>query len=197
MPDQVAGKPARDVPPNVDSEATDVAEIVAACRRNDPDGLRRLMRAFGPAVNGLLRRIVTDPMTAEALAHEAFLKAYRAMDRFKDGTNLKVWLLTITRNAAYDHLRREKKERVKPVDLTDVPEPVEPRAGPDRELTRKEERQRVREAMETLPAGEREVVYFRVYQEWTWEQIGAALGIPEATARARMNRALERLRARL
>lgn len=155
------------------------------------------MEAYGPSVNGLLRKLIADPMTMEGVAHEAFLKAFRAMDRFKDGTNLRVWLLTIARNAAYDHLRKEKKERLQPVDLAEVPEPVEPRGGPVNSLAQKETGTRVREALDTLPPDERAVVYLRIYEELTWEAIGEALDIPEATARARMNRALERLKTRL
>jgi len=155
------------------------------------------MKIHGQRVLGLLRNIVGDVQTAESLAQEAFFKAFRNMDRFKDGTNLRVWLFTIARNTALDHLRRAKSAPVNPVDLTEVPEPVEPRDGPAAGLQKKEESERTREAIQTLPAGEREIVYLRIYEGLTWDAIGDALGIPEATARARMNRALGRLRAML
>ena len=49
-------------------------------------------------------------------------------------------------------------------------------------------------AIGALPAREREVVHLRIYEAMTWDTISETLGIPEATARARMNRALGRLR---
>jgi RNA polymerase sigma-70 factor (ECF subfamily) len=116
------------------------------------------------------------------------------MDKFKDGTNLRVWLLTISKNTALDHLRKEKRSQIKPVDLADVPEPVESRVGPSAELMKKEEGTRVREALEELPERERDVVSLRIFETLTWDAISEVLGIPEATARARMNRALQRLR---
>ena len=142
----------------------------------------------------LLRNIVSDPQTAEALAQEAFFKAFRSMDKFKDGTNLRVWLLTISKNTALDHLRKKKRSQIKAVDLAEVPEPVESRVGPSAELMKKEEGIRVREALEELPSRERDVVSLRVFETLTWDAISEVLGIPEATARARMNRALQRLR---
>ncbi|MBN2490483.1 MAG: RNA polymerase sigma factor [Planctomycetes bacterium] len=159
--------------------------------------MRALMQWHGGRVLGLLRSIVGDGQTAESLAQEAFFKAFRSMNRFRDGTNLRVWLLTIARNAALDHLRREKSARVIPVDIAEVPEPPEPREGPDRRLERQEESERARAAMERLPVGEREIVHLRIYEDMTWDAIAETLGIPEATARARMNRALERLRGTL
>lgn len=155
------------------------------------------MRLHGGRVLGLLRGIVGDATVAESLAQEAFFKAFRSIDRFQHGTNLRVWLFTIARNTAFDHLRREKASRLTSVDLAEVPEPIEPREGPVSGLTRKEDQERMREAIRTLPVGEREIVVLRIFEEMTWDAIGAALDIPEATARARMNRALARLRTAL
>ena len=168
--------------------------LVAGCRKGDPDSLKKLMEFYSSRVVSLLRNIVGDPQTAEALAQEAFFKAFRSMDKFKDGTNLRVWLLTISKNTALDHLRKEKRSQVKAVDLAEVPEPVESRESPSVELMKKEEGIRVREALEELPQREREVVSLRIFETLTWDAISDALGIPEATARARMNRALQRLR---
>ncbi len=173
------------------------SDLVKGCRGGDPEALRQLMEIHSGRVLRLLRNIVSDPLTAEGLAQEAFMKVFRGLDKFKVGTNLRVWILTITRNTAYDHLRREKKARLKPVDLSEVPEPVEPRPGPEADMAAMEETTRMRNALKTLPLKEREVVLLRVYESLTWDNIAAALSIPEATARARMNRALERLRARL
>lgn len=195
MKDRVAGKPPHDVSSFAEGEQDRTeAALVERCRRGDPDSLKDLMKIHGKRVVGLLRNIVGDLQTAESLAQEAFFKAFRSMDRFKDGTNLKVWLFTIARNTALDHLRREKSSRVNPVDLNEVPEPVEPRDGPSAGLQKKEESERTREAIKTLPAGEREIVHLRIYEGLTWDAISDALAIPEATARARMNRALGRLR---
>jgi RNA polymerase sigma-70 factor (ECF subfamily) len=195
MKDRVAGKPPHDVPSCAEgSQDRREATLIEGCRRGDPDSLEDLMKIHGNRVVGLLFNIVGDVQTAESLAQEAFFKAFRSMDRFRDGTNLKVWLFTIARNTALDYLRRKKNTRVSPVDLAEVPEPVEPRDGPSAGLQKKEESERTREAIKALPAGEREIVHLRIYEGLTWDAISDALEVPEATARARMNRALGRLR---
>ncbi len=155
------------------------------------------MALHGGPVSGLLRGIVMDAMAVDGLVQETFLKAFRGMDKFRDGTNLRVWLLTIARNAAYDQLRREKKEKLQPVDIAEVAEPAAPAVDPGEQLDADEARARVRAALESLPESERTIVHLRVYEGWTWDAIAADLAIPEATVRARMNRALQRMRGHL
>ncbi len=194
MTDSVTGKPSVGVATMSADQSLEDRILVAGCRKGDPDSLKKLMEIYGSRIVSLLRNIVSDPQTAEALAQEAFFKAFRSMDKFKDGTNLRVWLLTISKNTALDHLRKKKRSQIKAVDLAEVPEPVESRVGPSAELMKKEEGIRVREALEELPSRERDVVSLRVFETLTWDAISEVLGIPEATARARMNRALQRLR---
>ena len=194
MTDSVTGKPSVGVATMSADQSLEDRILVAGCRKGDPDSLKKLMEIYGSRIVSLLRNIVSDPQTAEALAQEAFFKAFRSMDKFKDGTNLRVWLLTISKNTALDHLRKKKRSQIKAVDLAEVPEPVESRVGPTAELMKKEEGIRVREALEELPSRERDVVSLRVFETLTWDAISEVLGIPEATARARMNRALQRLR---
>lgn len=195
----VAGRTPRDVDDPATGPADDVSEsaIVAGCRRGDADSLERLMALHGGPVRGLLRGIVTDAMAVDGLVQETFLKAFRGMDKFRDGTNLRVWLLTVARNAAYDQLRREKKEKLQPVDIAEVAEPVAPTDDPGERLDASEARARVRTALDALPESERTIVHLRVYEEWTWDAIAEHLAIPEATVRARMNRALQRMRGHL
>lgn len=194
-PESLAGRP----PPRVTAKAglDPDAVLVEGCRRSDPESLRGLMERHGARVLGLVQRIVKDHEAAEALTQETFLKVFRNIHRFKPGTKFGVWLLTIARNAAYDHLRRRKSRRLQPVDLAETPEPVDPEPGPAETVERRETEQAMRQALARLPAREREVVFLRIHEGLTWDAIAAALNIPEATARARMNRALARLRVSL
>jgi len=172
-------------------------DLIAGCRRGDSDSLRELMRIQGTWVLALLRKIVGDPQVSESLAQETFFKAFRSMTRFKDGTSLKVWLRTVARNTALDHLRRERAARVGSVALEMVPEPIDPGDGPLKAFLRKEERERAVEALWTLCPSDREIVLMRVYQGMTWDGISETLGIAEATTRSRMSHALQRMRSAL
>jgi len=174
------------------------ALIVEGCRRREEDALVALMEAHGASVTKLVRGIVTtDPIAQDAAIQDTFFKAYRKIDQFQDGTSLRVWLLTIARNTAYDHLRRESVARVTPVDIAEIQEPVSEHPGPVDDFHRKEDRGLVLSALKQLPTKLSEVVYLRFYEELTWDAISQVTGIPEATARARMNGALRRLRSAL
>jgi RNA polymerase sigma-70 factor (ECF subfamily) len=119
------------------------------------------------------------------------------MTRFKDGTSLKVWLHTIARNTALDHLRREKAARIDPVALAKVPEPIDPGEGPLEASSRREQSERAIDALWALSPPDREVVHMRIYQGMTWDSISETLGIAEATTRSRLSYALQRLRGAL
>lgn len=174
------------------------ALIVQGCRRGDEEALVALMQAYGRSVAKLVRGIVTtDPIAQDGAIQDTFFKAFRKIDQFQDGTSLRVWLLTIARNTAYDHLRRESVARVTPVDIAEIQEPVSSLPGPVEDFHRKEDRGRVLSALKELPTKLSEVVYLRFFEELTWDAISRVTGIPEATARARMNGALRRLKSAL
>jgi len=184
-------------PAGISMEDSEEQALVAGCRRGDSDSLKRLMVIHSSGVLHLLQNIVGDPSAAEALAQEAFFKAFQNISRFKDGTNLRVWLFTIARNTALDHLRREKRSRVRNVDLEGVPELEDTNMEPASEFEKKEESARIREAVDELPRLEREVVFLRIFEALTWDAISDILKVPEATVRSWMNRALSRLRITL
>ena len=88
------------------------AELIASARRGSQDAYRELVKRFERPVYSLVLRMVQDPATAEDLAQEVFVKAFRRLDTYDERWKLSSWLFKIAHNTTIDHLRRGGPETV-------------------------------------------------------------------------------------
>jgi RNA polymerase sigma-70 factor (ECF subfamily) len=88
------------------------AELVADALQGSEAACRELVTRFERPVYTLLLRMVQNPATAEDLAQEAFVKAFRRLDSYDPQWKLSSWLFKIAHNTAIDHLRRGTPETV-------------------------------------------------------------------------------------
>ncbi len=154
-------------------------------------------REFFPlldAVYTFAYRLAGDATQAEDLVQEVYLKAWRFMDRYEEGTNAKAWLFRICRNAFINEYR-SKKSRPYKVDYEDVvvyhneDDPVAPRYfGLHEEMGNKLIGDEVTLAINALSPNFRTVVLLDL-EDFTYEEIAAILEIPIGTVRSRLHRA--------
>src|SRR4030095_3314070 len=88
------------------------AELVAGALRGSQDACRELVKRFERPVYSLILRMVQDQATAEDLAQEVFVKAFRRLDSFDSQWKFSSWLFKIAHNTTIDHLRRGTPETV-------------------------------------------------------------------------------------
>jgi RNA polymerase sigma factor (sigma-70 family) len=172
------------------------ADLVARAKRGDHDAYEALMREHETAAFRTAYLIVGSAADAEDVAQEAFVKAYRALGRFRTGAPFRPWLLRIVGNEARNH-RRAAGRRAFHQGRAAVLEPAASAAGADAELLRGEERRRLLAAVEALPEGERIAVAARYFAGLNDGEIAAALGLPRAAVKMRAHRGLQRLRRAL
>lgn len=154
-------------------------------------------REFYPlmdAVYTFAYRLTGDATQAEDLVQEVYLKAWRFMGRYEEGTNAKAWLFKICRNAFINEYR-SKKSRPYKVDYEDVvvyhneDDPVAPRYfGLHEEMGSKLIGDEVTLAINALTPTFRTVVLLDL-EDFTYEEIAAILEIPIGTVRSRLHRA--------
>ena len=141
---------------------------------------------------------------AEDVAQEAFLKAFRSLAHFRGDAKFSTWLISITLNEARGRLRREGAVRMESLD--ESPEEggsVSPailrdwRELPSEALERKEIREMLQEAIDSLSPIYREVIFLRDVQELSTEETAAALVISVASVKVRLHRARTMLQKRL
>ncbi len=145
--------------------------------------------------------ITRHPDLAEDAIQEGFSRLMRA-GRLPEG-NGTAYVFASVRNAALDIVRRPRMSGQEMASIYDL-EPsgggdfglADPKAPPtpDRVMAANEELARLRNAMEALPAAQREVVAMKVHAGLTFDEIGQALGEPLATVASRYRRALEQLK---
>jgi RNA polymerase sigma-70 factor (ECF subfamily) len=88
------------------------AELAASAVRGSQDAFRELVRRFERPVYSLVLRMVRDPATAEDLAQEVFVKAFRRLSTYDSQWKFSSWLFKIAHNTTIDHLRRGAPETV-------------------------------------------------------------------------------------
>jgi RNA polymerase sigma-70 factor (ECF subfamily) len=135
---------------------------------------------------------LVGPADAEDAAQEASLRAWRSWDALRDAGAIRSWLLRITVNVCHDWLRGRFGTRVRRTESLDAGGDI---AILDRDPGRAQHAAALdlRSAINHLEEPLRVVVVLRYYADLDSAEIGAALGVPSATVRTRLRRALEHL----
>lgn len=145
--------------------------------------------------------LVRSPEEAEDITQETFLRAYRKLSSLEDPARLSPWLYRIATNLSYDRLRRTAR-RPRPRTLGDGEEAVGELADPsaprlDQLIDQREMSACVREYLEDLPDSYRAVILLHDLEGLSNPEIAEMLGISLTTAKIRLHRAREKLRAAL
>jgi RNA polymerase sigma factor (sigma-70 family) len=163
--------------------------LLAGLAAGEADAAAAFVRRFQARVYGVVITIVRDPATAEDVAQEAFVRAWRHAGTYDPRRGrVATWLLTIARNAAIDAMR---VRRVEPLD----PDVVAGRL--QRAESMPEEREPVRSAIAELPAEQRRALFLAAYMGRTAREISALEDAPLGTVKTRIRAAMLKLREAL
>jgi len=159
---------------------------VYRARRGDEEALAALIRGASPVVLAAARRVTRDGGLAEDAAQEAFLKAFRALDRYRPEASFRAWVRAIAIRCAIDIVRRRRPE----YELSDAA----PAAGD--EEARHVDVDLLRAALESLPPLDREIMIAREVDGVSDRVIAERFDMSVTAVRVRMHRARRRIRAR-
>ena len=137
-------------------------------------------------------RMVSNAETAEEIAQETFIKAFRALGGFRGDSSFRTWLLTITANEARGALRR--RGRRKETALEDAGPVQSDDMGPDQAAIVAQEAGRARMMLERLPEKQRMSVSLRIEEGLSFKEIGEVIGSSEGAARVNYFHGIRRLR---
>ena len=169
------------------SDAADERAWILDAQRGDQSAFGQLVKRHQRRAYAVARAIVLNHEDAEDAVQEAFLHAYRALDRFRPDQAFGAWLHRIVANAALDLTRRRKVR-----EADELPETV---ASPFRDPAESDDlRKRLRDALAELPPRQRAVIVLHDVEGYKHAEIGKMLGIPEGTARSDLHYARARLR---
>ena len=145
--------------------------------------LKEIMQEYGPALLRYCHNILCDYHEAQDALQMTFIKAYEKRASFKNGAPISPWLYKIAYTTCIDILRRKKFSLV-------TPEPV---PGPEVQEDEGYIPDNIREALMTLTVADRALVFGRVIEERSYDELSDILGKNAAALRKRYERARRKL----
>ncbi len=176
----------------------DETALIQEAKKGNVNSYNRLVIHYQQAVYNVAYRIMGEPQSAEDATQEAFISAYKALNRFRGGS-FKSWLMRIATNACYDELRRRKRRPQTSLDeLTDDNESYaflrSPGQGPEDQQQTLEMMQAVEECLQTLPDDQRITAILGDVEGFDYKEIAEITRVSLGTVKSRMSRARSKLR---
>lgn len=187
------------------AEREEEAGLVRALRAGDEAAFEKLVRQYSGAMLRTARRLMRNEDDARDAVQEAFLSAFRSIDRFRAASKLSTWLHRIVVNAALMKLRsRRRKPELSIDELLPkfLPDGHQVRdtlewSEPYRNLERRETHALVRQGIDQLPASYRTVLILRDIEELGTEETAKMLEVTPNAVKIRLHRARQALRTLL
>lgn len=189
--------PSREVVDVVVEPATDDSDrvLIAAAQRGDRSALERLVGRHDRWIRGVVYSTLGRPGAVDDVVQQVWTNVWQQIGTLNDRARWRSWLFRLARNAAIDAGERQSRERR--VFVGPVPGDKEPPAAdktPVFRLIEEEQYGRILRAIRALPAIYREPFVLRHLEDWNYQQIGEALGMPVDTVETRLVRARRLLR---
>lgn len=167
--------------------------LLAGMAGGDAQAAAAFVRRYQARVYGLALTIVGVPATAEDVAQEAFVRAWRFAEGYDPRRGaVSTWLLTITRNVAVDALRMRRDQPYDPDTLVNLL--TAHQAPGDPQMDAVVDGERLRAALRALPREQAHAVVFAAYYGLTAREIAEREGLPVGTVKTRIRLGLGRLR---
>ncbi len=157
----------------------------------DLDAFGELIRRHQDFVYGAALRIVRNPVMAQDLAQEAFVRAHRGLAGFRGQAQVRSWLYRIATNLALNAVQRRKEYPAET--LPDRPAKYDPASDAVNRALRED----LEEAIAELPDKLKEPLVLREYEGMSYQGIADALDLPINTVRTRILRARRALREKM
>jgi RNA polymerase sigma-70 factor (ECF subfamily) len=178
------------------NESTD-SKLVRRVQKGDKGAFDILVLKYQHKIVNLVMRYVRDPEQAMDISQEAFIKAYRALPRFRGDSAFYTWLYRIAVNTAKNHLAAQRR---RPTDIElDLQDPeqfdlharLKETDTPEAVMISREMRETVEQAIQSLPDDLRTAIILRELDGMSYEEIAETMECPVGTVRSRIFRARE------
>jgi RNA polymerase sigma-70 factor (ECF subfamily) len=156
--------------------------------------IEQILEAHLPHVYRFAYHMLADHHTAQDIAQETMLRAWRHHDSLQDTDNARPWLLKIAANLCRDHLRRSQHpaSRTRPIQEQDHPNSLDiPHDSP---LIQSEQTEQLLNMMRQLSQRKRQVLYLHAFEQLDHDQIASVLRISSNSVRVNLSQARQDMR---
>jgi RNA polymerase sigma-70 factor (ECF subfamily) len=172
----------------------DLVQLLRRSGRGDEAAFAQLYDATAARLHGLVLRVIRDPAQAEEVTQEAYLEIWRTATRFDPARGSALsWLMTIGHRRAVDRVRSAEASSRRDATYHRETRPVEHDQTAEA-ATASLEASRVRQALQTLTAVQREALELAYFGGYTHTEVATMLDLPVGTAKTRIRDGLIRLR---
>jgi RNA polymerase sigma-70 factor (ECF subfamily) len=173
--------------------------LIGRAKMGEKAAYESLVRRYQHGIYRLCLQMTGAHPAADDLAQETFVRAYFALQSFKEGTHFRAWIRRIAVNASLNYLKLRKREEPLGDRPDDYPGAVfsSVNDSPHEQLLRNDAGRAVDKALQALPSKLRAVFILRAMESMSYEDISRSLGIPRGTVMSRLNRARGKLQKSL
>ena len=170
---------------------TDTEAIwLAQAQAGDDGAFAHIVEAYQRPVFSLCYRMLGNTGDAEDAAQEAFLRAYRHLNRYDPNRSFATWLLSIASHYCIDRLRKKRLPTFS-IDNEDYDwwQPPDPGPTPEAAMVMDEKQLRIRELLDVLVPKDRAAVFLHYWYDYSYEEIAESLAISVSAVKSRLYRA--------
>jgi RNA polymerase sigma-70 factor, ECF subfamily len=169
--------------------ADDEEMLVARAREGDRDAFEELIRRHADRLHAVVLRFVADRELAQEATQDAFLRAWRGIERFQGGSRFFTWLYRIGINEAKRRAAREPTERTVSIEEEPILEAPDWSQAPDTRMEQDDLRQALENSIRALPFEYRAPVILRDVQGLSTRDAAEVMELSEAAFKSRLHRA--------
>ncbi|MEO7145890.1 MAG: RNA polymerase sigma factor [Bryobacteraceae bacterium] len=183
---------------NIVDRDEELLRAVREARDGDLRAFEQLVQQYRMRILADCRFLTRDQGVAEELAQEVFVKAYFGLRTFEGRSSFRHWLQRIKVHHCLNYLKKAEGKGTQPIDEESVEEYEQLQVAPvaDTGIEAKENRQRIHDILNAMPAALRIPLVLRDMDELSYEEVAASLGIGLSAAKMRIKRAREQFRRR-
>jgi RNA polymerase sigma-70 factor (ECF subfamily) len=181
----------------------DESALIAEVRAGRAEAFEPFVRRYQRKITRVAYRMLRDAGEADCAAQETFLRAYRNLSEFREGSSFETWLTRICINWCKDRLKRRRlvlyfhqapreDDESGPHDATPHPEP-----SPERKAMSREIRERLKDGIGRLSPRQRTIFQLKHFEELSIPEIADITGLDVGTVKSHLFRAASKIRERL
>ena len=177
--------------------------LVERVQRGDKKAFDLLVLKYQQKVANLISRYIRDQSEVLDVTQEAFIKAYRALPKFRGDSAFYTWLYRVAINTAKNHLAAQARRppgddiEADTAEQMDLGTRLKETGTPERLALQREIAQTIQAALDELPDDLRTAITLRELEGLTYEEIAQAMDCPIGTVRSRIFRAREAIDVKL